>query len=129
MNILINSKQFLIYSIIFLYFRTAEMEEPIFMHSSCILWKTSPEWVVYQELYEINKVYMRNVTAIEPEWLPKFAPTLCNLSEPLIDPPPRYSSYNCYFSYYNCHFFPAVYLCNLKYVCIYYIIECYIFFI
>lgn len=71
-------------------YKTAEMEEPIFMHSSCILWKTSPDWVVYQELYETNKIYMRNVTAIEPEWLPKFAPTLCNLSEPLIDPPPRY---------------------------------------
>lgn len=67
------------------------------MHSSCVLRKTSPEWVVYQELYETNKIYMRNVTAIEPEWLPKFAPTLCNLSEPLIDPPPRYSYHNCYF--------------------------------
>ncbi|XP_029679744.1 probable ATP-dependent RNA helicase kurz [Formica exsecta] len=71
-------------------YRTSEMEEPIFMHSSCVLRKTNPEWVVYQELYETNKIYMRNVTAIEPEWLPKFAPTLCNLSEPLIDPPPRY---------------------------------------
>lgn len=71
-------------------YRISEMEEPIFMHSSCVLRKTNPEWVVYQELYETNKVYMRNITAIEPEWLPKFAPTLCNLSEPLSDPPPRY---------------------------------------
>lgn len=30
------------------------------------------------------------VTAIEPEWLPVFAPGLCNLSEPLTEPPPRY---------------------------------------
>jgi hypothetical protein len=37
-------------------------------------------------------MYMRGVTAIEPEWLPKFAPTLCNLSEPLNEPPPRYSA-------------------------------------
>ncbi|KAL6420695.1 hypothetical protein ACFW04_013977 [Cataglyphis niger] len=71
-------------------YRTSEMEEPIFMHSSCVLRKISPKWVVYQELYETNKIYMRNVTAIEPEWLPQFAPTLCNLSEPLKDPPPRY---------------------------------------
>lgn len=66
------------------------MEEPVFMHSSCVLRKVSPEWVVYQEIYETNKMYMRGITAIEPEWLPKFAPTLCQLSEPLTDPPPRY---------------------------------------
>ncbi|XP_029167253.1 probable ATP-dependent RNA helicase kurz [Nylanderia fulva] len=71
-------------------YRTPEMEEPVFMHSSSVLRKTSPEWVVYQELYETTKVYMRNITAIQPEWLPIFAPTLCNLSEPLKDPPPRY---------------------------------------
>lgn len=66
------------------------MEEPVFMHSSCVLRKVSPEWVVYQEVYETNKMYMRGITAIEPEWLPKFAPALCHLSEPLSDPPPRY---------------------------------------
>ncbi|KYN01320.1 PREDICTED: probable ATP-dependent RNA helicase kurz [Cyphomyrmex costatus] len=72
-------------------YRTPEMEEPVFMHSSCALRKTSPEWVVYQEVYETNKMYMRGVTAIEPEWLPKFVPMLCRISEPLVDPPPRYN--------------------------------------
>ncbi|KAI4504513.1 hypothetical protein M0802_000063 [Mischocyttarus mexicanus] len=71
-------------------YKTAEMEDPVFMHSSCVLRKTSPEWVIYQEVYETNKLYMRGVTAIEPEWLPKFAPTLCTLSEPLMEPSPRY---------------------------------------
>lgn len=65
------------------------MEDPVFMHSSCVLRKISPEWVVYQEVYETNKIYMRGITAIEPEWLPKFAPTLCHLREPLTDSPPR----------------------------------------
>ncbi|XP_011057226.1 PREDICTED: probable ATP-dependent RNA helicase kurz [Acromyrmex echinatior] len=72
-------------------YRTPQMEEPVFMHSSCSLRKTSPEWVVYQEIYETNKMYMRGITAIEPEWLPKFVPMLCRLSEPLVDPPPRYN--------------------------------------
>ncbi|KAL6256172.1 hypothetical protein P5V15_012288 [Pogonomyrmex californicus] len=71
-------------------YKTPKMEEPVFMHSSCVLRRTKPEWVVYQEVYETNKMYMRGVTAIEPEWLPKFAPLLCHLSEPLTDPPPRY---------------------------------------
>ncbi|EFN84450.1 Probable ATP-dependent RNA helicase kurz [Harpegnathos saltator] len=72
-------------------YRTPEMEEPVFMHSSCVLRKTSPEWVVYQEVYETNKIYMRGVTAVEVEWLPKFASGQCRLSEPLADPPPRYN--------------------------------------
>ncbi|XP_054016492.1 probable ATP-dependent RNA helicase kurz [Hylaeus anthracinus] len=71
-------------------YKTLEMEDPVFMHSSCVLRKSCPEWVVYQEIYETNKMYMRGVTAIEPEWLPKFAPSLCQLNEPLIDPPPKY---------------------------------------
>ncbi|XP_003705127.3 putative ATP-dependent RNA helicase kurz [Megachile rotundata] len=71
-------------------YKTMNMEDPVFMHSSCVLRRTCPEWVVYQEVYETNKMYMRGVTAIEPEWLPKFAPSLCRLGEPLIDPPPRY---------------------------------------
>ncbi|XP_043263355.1 probable ATP-dependent RNA helicase kurz [Colletes gigas] len=71
-------------------YKTLDMEDPVFMHSSCVLRKSCPEWVVYQEVYETNKMYMRGVTVIEPEWLPKFTPSLCQLGEPLTDPPPRY---------------------------------------
>ncbi|KAF7991807.1 hypothetical protein HCN44_010608 [Aphidius gifuensis] len=71
-------------------YKTIEMEDPVYMHSSCVLKKTLPEWIVYQEVYETNKMYIRGITAIEPEWLPKFVPSLCHLSEPLVDPPPRY---------------------------------------
>ncbi|XP_015512446.2 probable ATP-dependent RNA helicase kurz isoform X1 [Neodiprion lecontei] len=73
-------------------YRCLEMEDPVFMHSSSVLKKTYPEWVVYQEVYETNKIYMRGITAIQPEWLPKFATSLCQLSEPVSDPPPRYDS-------------------------------------
>ncbi|XP_058790532.1 probable ATP-dependent RNA helicase kurz [Phymastichus coffea] len=73
-------------------YKTLAMEDPVFMHSSCVLRKSAPEWVVYQEVYETNKIYIRGITAIEPEWLPKFVPSLCSLSEPLIDPPPRYDA-------------------------------------
>lgn len=68
------------------------MEDPVFLHQSSVLKKCLPEFVVYQEIYETNKMYMRGVTAIEPEWLPIYVPHLCNLSEPLIDPEPRYDS-------------------------------------
>ncbi|XP_011302239.1 probable ATP-dependent RNA helicase kurz [Fopius arisanus] len=71
-------------------YKTMEMEEPVFMHTSCVLRRTAPEWVVYQEIYETNKIYMRGVTAIEAEWLPKFVPGLCRMGEPLVEPSPRW---------------------------------------
>ncbi|KAK9876121.1 hypothetical protein WA026_011238 [Henosepilachna vigintioctopunctata] len=64
------------------------MEDLVFLHRSSIMKRTLPEFVVYQELYESNKIYMRGVTAIEPEWLPEYVPSLCNLSAPFTDPPP-----------------------------------------
>ncbi|XP_012288521.1 probable ATP-dependent RNA helicase kurz [Orussus abietinus] len=66
-------------------YKTLEMEEPVFMHSSSVLRKTNPEWVVYQELFETNKVYMRGITAIQPEWLPKFVPSLCQLKKSTLE--------------------------------------------
>ncbi|CAH0548891.1 unnamed protein product [Brassicogethes aeneus] len=66
------------------------MEEPVFLHQGSVLRKTLPEYVVYQEIYETNKMYMRGVTAIEPEWLATYVPSLCNLGEPLDEPPPRF---------------------------------------
>lgn len=57
---------------------------------------------VYQEIYETNKIYMRGVTAIEAEWLPTYVPALCNLSEPLSDPPPYYNEETGKFQLYFC---------------------------
>ncbi|XP_050302420.1 probable ATP-dependent RNA helicase kurz [Anthonomus grandis grandis] len=72
-------------------YRANNMEEPVFLHHSSVLKQTLPEFVVYQEIYETNKIYMRGVTAIDPEWLPVYVPSLCNLSEPLSEPPPYYN--------------------------------------
>ncbi|KAJ8712729.1 hypothetical protein PYW08_008033 [Mythimna loreyi] len=76
-------------------YHCGELEEPVHLHSDSILRQTIPEWVVFQELYETGgegrrKMVIKNVTAIEPEWLPMLVPQLCNLGDPLEDPPPRY---------------------------------------
>lgn len=73
-------------------YQANNIEEPVFLHQSSVLKKTLPEYVVYQEIYETNKMYMRGVSAIEPEWLSIYVPNLCNLSEPMLDPEPRYNS-------------------------------------
>lgn len=87
-------------------YHCGELEEPVHLHSESILRKSIPEWVVFQELYETGaderrKMVMRNVTAIEPEWLPLLIPQLCNLGEPLDDPPPRYDEKS---GRVKCHF-------------------------
>ncbi|KAL1501462.1 hypothetical protein ABEB36_006778 [Hypothenemus hampei] len=66
------------------------MKEPVFLHSSSVLRRTLPEFVCFNEIYETNKIYMRGVTAIDPEWIPIHVPAICNLSEPLAEPPPFY---------------------------------------
>ncbi|KAL7293415.1 hypothetical protein TKK_0013180 [Trichogramma kaykai] len=84
-------------------YKTTTMEDPVFMHVTSVLRASAPEWVVYQELYEPDihqsnesdqpikpRTYMRGITAIEPEWLPKFATLLCNLNDPMPEPEPRY---------------------------------------
>ena len=72
-------------------YRCPEMEDPVFLNPSSILRFTNPEWIVYQDIYEHDdKIYLRGITAIEPEWLPVFSPTQCTFSAPLELPAPRY---------------------------------------
>lgn len=78
-------------------YQLPEMEEPVHMHSCSILKKKQPEWVVYQEVYETRngddtKMFIRGITAIEPDWLLKFAPALCNFGKALEEPEPRYDA-------------------------------------
>lgn len=76
-------------------YQIPDIEEVAHMHSCSILRKKQPEWIVYQEIFETRsgddtKIFVRGITAIEPEWLLKFAPSLCNFTKTLEDPEPRY---------------------------------------
>uniref|UniRef100_A0A1B6MBY0 Uncharacterized protein n=1 Tax=Graphocephala atropunctata TaxID=36148 RepID=A0A1B6MBY0_9HEMI len=71
-------------------YRTPEMEDVVYLSTTSVLYKSAPDWIVYQEIFQTDKMYFRGVTAIEPEWLPAYAPILCNMSNPLSEPPPRY---------------------------------------
>ncbi|XP_062714515.1 probable ATP-dependent RNA helicase kurz [Aedes albopictus] len=71
------------------------MEDPVFMHSSSVLRKRDPEWVCYQEAYETvegdkAKMFIRGITAIEPEWLVQLIPKYCNIVKVLDEPEPTY---------------------------------------
>ncbi|XP_067163038.1 probable ATP-dependent RNA helicase DHX37 isoform X1 [Apteryx mantelli] len=71
-------------------YKTALLDEPVFIHPSSILFKQLPEFVVYQEIVETTKLYMKGVSAVEPEWIPVLLPPYCHFGKPLENPPPSY---------------------------------------
>ena len=71
-------------------YQSIELEQPVFINDKSPLKEHRPEWVVYQEIYENKKLYMRTVVAIEEEWIPIYAQNLCKFSKPMEKPEPRY---------------------------------------
>ncbi|KAM3867931.1 putative ATP-dependent RNA helicase DHX37 [Diretmus argenteus] len=69
-------------------YKTALLDDPVFIHPTSALFKTLPEFVVYQEIMETTKMYMRGVSAVEAEWVPQLLPQYCHFSAPLGSPPP-----------------------------------------
>jgi ATP-dependent RNA helicase DHX37/DHR1 len=66
----------------------------VFIHPSSVLFKANPppEYVVFTELVQTSKTYMKGVTAINPGWLSNLGRNLCRVEKVLDDPPPRYDS-------------------------------------
>ncbi|NXN21385.1 DHX37 helicase, partial [Nycticryphes semicollaris] len=71
-------------------YKTALLDDPVFIHPSSVLFKQLPEFVVYQEIVETTKMYMKGVSAVEPEWIPALLPPYCHFGKPLENPPPSY---------------------------------------
>lgn len=46
----------------------------LYIHPNSILTRRSPEWVIYHQVVETTKTYMRDVTVINPTWLAELAP-------------------------------------------------------
>lgn len=70
------------------------IEEPVFIHPESVLSREPlPDYVIFQEISNSGgkKTYMRDVTAVEPNWLPKFASQHCTFSPPLEEPEPSYA--------------------------------------
>jgi ATP-dependent RNA helicase DDX35 len=46
----------------------------LFIHPGSVLFRTRPACVVFAQAVRTKREYMRDVTAIDPEWLPELAP-------------------------------------------------------
>ncbi|KAK2710309.1 ATP-dependent RNA helicase DHX8-like [Artemia franciscana] len=63
-------------------YRTLVDSQNVYIHPSSALFNRQPEWVVYHELVQTTKEYMREVTTIDPKWLVEFAPAFFRFSDP-----------------------------------------------
>eukprot|EP01133_Synstelium_polycarpum_P002542 gene2542-2913_t len=55
-------------------FRTTKHQQSVQIHPSSCLFQAPPKWLVYHELVETTKEFMRSVIEIQPEWLVEIAP-------------------------------------------------------
>ncbi|XP_025088958.1 probable ATP-dependent RNA helicase DHX37 isoform X1 [Pomacea canaliculata] len=73
-------------------YECCEFEEAVYIHPTSALYKKNKEFVVYQNIHETSRPYMKGVVAVEEEWLPIYAPSYCTFSNPLEDPPPSWNA-------------------------------------
>lgn len=63
-------------------YKTLVEGTPVYIHPSSALFQRNPDFVLYHELVQTTKEYMREVTAIEPKWLVEFAPKFFKGTDP-----------------------------------------------
>ncbi|XP_037600207.1 probable ATP-dependent RNA helicase DHX37 isoform X2 [Cebus imitator] len=71
-------------------YKTPLLDDPVFIHPSSVLFKELPEFVVYQEIVETTKMYMKGVSSVEVQWIPALLPSYCQFDKPLEEPAPSY---------------------------------------
>ncbi|KQK06502.1 pre-mRNA-splicing factor ATP-dependent RNA helicase DEAH1-like [Brachypodium distachyon] len=55
-------------------YRAVKSRQTVFVHPSSGMEQVLPRWIVYHELVQTSKEYMRQVTELKPEWLLEIAP-------------------------------------------------------
>ncbi|XP_058387231.1 probable ATP-dependent RNA helicase DHX37 [Diceros bicornis minor] len=71
-------------------YKTPLLDDPVFIHPSSVLFRELPEFVVYQEIVETTKMYMKGISTVEAQWVPVLLPSYCQFDKPLEEPPPAY---------------------------------------
>ncbi|KAJ3426670.1 hypothetical protein M0812_26238 [Anaeramoeba flamelloides] len=64
----------------------------VYVHPGSGLIKFQPEYVIYNEIIETSRPYMRRVTEIDHKWLFDLASPLISYGKPLEEPAPRYNA-------------------------------------
>ncbi|KAF1796039.1 P-loop containing nucleoside triphosphate hydrolase protein [Mucor lusitanicus] len=68
-------------------------DDEAFIHPSSVLYSQEPPaMLVYSELYQGGKTWLKGVTAVEAKWIAKIGKDLCSFGRPLDFPLPTYTS-------------------------------------
>lgn len=73
-------------------YQACVVKESVYLHRYSSLSQSAPEFLVYSELVETKRPYMHGTTRVKPEWLIKYARSLCSFSAPLLDPKPYFEA-------------------------------------
>ncbi|XP_036178654.1 probable ATP-dependent RNA helicase DHX35 isoform X2 [Myotis myotis] len=77
-------------------YRTIRDDHELHIHPASVLYaEKPPRWVIYNEVIQTSKYYMRDVTAIESAWLLELAPHFYQQGTPAPPPHPRPSLPYC----------------------------------
>ncbi|CAF3441010.1 unnamed protein product [Rotaria socialis] len=71
-------------------YQTLLLEEPVFIHPSSVLANDSPIFVCYQELHETSRIFIKDICAIQMDWIVQLNPHLCSFGPIEEEPSPRY---------------------------------------
>merc|ERR1719266_2992277 len=63
-------------------YRTLVDSQIVSIHPSSALFHRQPEWIVFHEVVQTTKEYMREVTAVDAKWLVEYAPAFFKFSDP-----------------------------------------------
>ncbi|XP_011503063.1 PREDICTED: probable ATP-dependent RNA helicase DHX35 [Ceratosolen solmsi marchali] len=56
-------------------YKTVRGNKDLYIHpNSCLYTLEQPQWILFGEILQTNKTYMRELTVIKPEWLVELAP-------------------------------------------------------
>lgn len=62
-------------------YRTVKKNQSVFIHPTSALHASTPRWVVFNEIKQTTKEYMRIISEIEPSWLTDVAPLFYDKDE------------------------------------------------
>lgn len=54
-------------------YRTVKKNQPVYVHPTSSLFDSPPRWVVFDQIKQTTKEYMRTISVIEPSWLVEVA--------------------------------------------------------
>ncbi|KAL9235730.1 hypothetical protein vseg_010469 [Gypsophila vaccaria] len=75
-------------------YQALNVSETVFLRRFSTISRSAPVFLVYHEMQHIKRPYIHAATSVRPEWLVKYAGSLCTYSAPLADRSPIYDPYS-----------------------------------